>query len=107
MITEDAFAADVVGPLLREEFGADAVERERYLETTGSFADYWVDTGLVTLAIEVENDADAIRDGVAQALTYAQHDVRALPVVITPTGAVDRDEVALLRTICPVIELDS
>jgi len=105
MISEATFADRVVTPRLETLFGSDAVEHERYLDGTGGYADYWVDLGVVTLAIEVENDADSVRSGVAQALEYAQNDDRALPAVITPEGCVDEAQADQLRDICPIVEL--
>jgi len=105
MISEDEFHDRVVGPRLRDRFGADAVEHEKYLDGTGAFADYWVDLDVVVLAVEVENDADAVRSGVAQALEYAQNDDRAVPVVITPEGRVEQAQADQLRDVCPIVEL--
>jgi len=105
MISEAKFHERVVGPRLRELFGVDAVEHEKYLDGTTAFADYWVDLGVVVLAIEVKNDADAVRSGVAQALEYAQNDDRAVPVVVTPEGQVEQAQADQLRDICPIVEL--
>ena len=105
MLSEATFHTAVVQPRLEALFGVDAVEHEKYLGTTGSFADYWVDLDLFVLAIEVENDADSVRSGVAQALEYAQNDDRALPAVITPEGCVDEAQADQLRDICPIVEL--
>lgn len=105
MISEAEFHDRVVTPRLQSRFGADAVEHEQYLEETTAYADYWVDLGVVILAIEVENDADSVRSGVAQALEYAQNDDRAVPLVITVEGHVDAAQADQLRDICPIIEL--
>jgi len=105
MISEAEFHDRVVGPRLQSLFGADAVEHEKYLDGTSAYADYWVNLGVVILAIEVENDADSVRSGVAQALEYAQNDDRAVAVVITPEGHVEQAQADQLRDICPIIEL--
>jgi len=105
MISEAEFRDSVVSPRLQSLFGAEAVEDEKYLDGTGAYADYWVDLDVVILAIEVENDADSVRSGVAQALEYAQNDDRALPALITPEGHVEQAQADQLRDICPIIEL--
>lgn len=103
---DEADFAPQVEAWLVDTFGDDAVESGKWLSRTTCYADFWVDTGVVILAIEVENDAGSIRDGVGQALEYAQNDPRAVPVVITPVGHADDDQADALRNVCPIIEYD-
>lgn len=104
-ISEYEFHKEYVEPLLFDQFGEENVEHEKWLPITTAFADFWVDTGLVILAIEVENDRRSIRSGVAQAQEYALNDSRAVPVVITPEDHLMQDQVEALRSICPIIEI--
>lgn len=97
--------ADAVEEHLVDLFGRRAVDREHYVSDTGAFADFWVDLGVVILAVEVENDEDSVRPGVAQALEYALNDPRAVPVVVTPPGHVEDAQVQAMRAICPIVEL--
>lgn len=91
---------------LRALFGDGTVERQKWLPGTTAYADFWVDLGIVVLAIEVENDADSVRNGVAQAFEYAANDPRAVPVVLVPSGHVEAAQVDALRAYCPIVELN-
>lgn len=80
------------------EYGEEHVETDVYLEETGRFCDVLVETPLVTLALEVENDWEAVIKGIGQATLYAAHYPEgAVPVVVTPPGHVEEPEVSLLR----------
>lgn len=89
---------------LQDTFGSENVESERFLEETGRFCDIWIEAGPVVLACELENDWEAVIKGVSQALLYAQHDPRALPVVILPPGLVESPEKEMLENYVPIIE---
>lgn len=91
---------------LEGQYGTDAVETDRYLSATGRYCDIWVSVGPVALAIEVENDWEAAITGVGQALLYAQHDPRAVPVVVLPPGHVESPEHELLARYLPIVEYD-
>lgn len=104
-LSEAAFVESLQERFERQ-FGADAIEREYWCDDTGCFADFWVDVGDLILAIEVENDEDSVRSGVAQALEYAANDPRAVPVVYVPAGHVERAQVQALRSVCPIVEVD-
>jgi hypothetical protein len=88
---EDSFT-DRIERQYRDRYGDDAVERDRYLDETGRYCDLWVQTPDVTLAIEVENDAESVITGVGQTELYAAHDPRAVPVVIVPDDHIDQPE---------------
>lgn len=103
--SEDTFA-DHVEELLIQYYGEENVDRNHYLEETYRFADFWVDTGLVILAIEVENDFDSVLKGISQAYLYAAHDKRALPLVVVPKDHVENPEIEMLREKAPILELE-
>lgn len=104
-MSEEEFCDAHVEPLLNEYFGEENVESQKYLSQTTCFCDYWIDLGLFIAAIEVENDAYSIRSGMGQAIEYAQNHPRAVPMVVTPMGHVDKAQVEELRTVCPIIEI--
>lgn len=95
-----------VAAFLEEVYGEENVEYNKYLKESGRFVDFWVEAPVVTLAIEVENDFAAAIKGVGQALLYASHENRAVPVVILPPGHVQEPEVNMLRSHVAIIELD-
>lgn len=86
-----------VAEWFEERHGADAVERQVYLEEPRWYCDIVVDLGAVVLYIEVENDAASVRDGLAQALGYAATDDAGLGMVVTPADHADETRVELLR----------
>lgn len=89
---------DRVVEWLRGEYGEDAVETDKYLKETGRYADVWVEAPLGPLAIEVENDFEAVLKGVGQTLLYASHDEHgAEAYVVVPPGHVEQPEADLLR----------
>lgn len=80
------------------EYGEDAVRTDVYLKETGRWVDVLVETPLVTLALEVENDWESVIMGIGQANLYAAHvEEGAVPVVAVPPGHVEEPEVSLLR----------
>lgn len=91
---------------LVEQYGEENVESTKYLDETGRFADFWVEGPVVTLAVEVENDWEAVSKGIGQATLYSAHDDDAVPVVIVPPGHVEYPEVEMLRERIAIIELD-
>lgn len=72
-------------------------ESEVYQAGPYWYVDIVVTEGDLTRYIEVENDADAIRHGVAQALGYAAHDPNGVPMVVTPPGHLEKPDVQRLR----------
>lgn len=99
---EDSFT-DTIESLYRDRYGEDAVERDKYLDETGRYCDLWVDTPDVTLAIEVENDAESVITGVGQVELYAAHSPRAVGVVIVPDDHIDVVEWEFYRERSPVV----
>lgn len=91
---------------LEQRYGAANVETDKYLQASGRYADVWVDIEPIALAIEIENDWESVATGVGQALLYAQHDARAVPVVIVPPGHVESPERELLARYLPIVEFD-
>lgn len=87
------------------QFDPVGIEHEKWLDETGCYADFWIEAGDLVLAVEVENDADSVRDGVAQALEYAGNHPRAVPVVYVPRGHVEQAQVQALRAWCPIVEV--
>jgi len=104
-LSEKEFSEQYVRPLLEEHFGEEAIEEQKYLSQTTCYCDYWVDLGLFIAAIEEKNDAYSIKSGMGQAIEYAQNHPRAVPMVITPEGHVDKAQVEALRAVCPIIEV--
>lgn len=97
---------DRVESILVEFYGPERVTPE-YVFDTGRRADFLVDAGLTTLAIEVENDAASVVEGVGQAILYANHDPSRLstPLVVVPDGhAPDGRERSHLSQSVPVVE---
>lgn len=89
---------DCVVAWLKEEYGEDNVETDKYLRETGRYCDVWIDGPLAVLAVEIENDWEAVLKGIGQAHLYAAHETAgAVPMVITPPGHVEEPEVTLLR----------
>lgn len=95
-----------VAEWLEDTFGEENVEANRYLEATGRYADYWVDLGAVSIAVEVENDWEAAIKGVGQASLYAAHAENVWPLVVLPTGHVDEPESTYLSTSTPVAVIE-
>lgn len=95
-VSEEA-VEPAVADWFRDHYGADAVETQVYQPEPYWFVDLVVDVSFATLFIEVENDADSVRRGVAQAAGYAGADIDGVPVVITPKGHVDPDRLERLQ----------
>lgn len=91
--------------ILEGEFGEDNVEEEKYLPETGRFVDFYVETALIDMAIEVENDFESVVTGVGQTLLYAQHELGAVPMVVIPEGHDEQPETDLLRREVAIIEV--
>lgn len=88
-------------------YGEDNVESGAFMEESYRFADVIVDGPVVSLAIEIENDFEAVIDGVGQAILYASIDPNAIPVVVVPKDHVDDPEVDYIREYgIPVVEMD-
>lgn len=90
---------DDVERYLYDEFGESAewIDDNVWLPGTSGYADFWVEFSDMAYAIEVENDADSIRPGCAQAMEYAspKNHYNAVPVVIVPEG---HNEAAVTET---------
>lgn len=82
-LPEDEYA-DLVQEMLNAEYGEENVERNVYISETRRYADFVVRAWPVDLAIEVENDFDAVFKGVSQALVYADQADDMAPVIIRP-----------------------
>lgn len=105
MISEAEFHV-IVGEWLEARFGAENVYHEPRLRTDRE-PDFIVYGDLGVFAVEVENDSSDVVAGFGQAILYAAHDPRYIPVVVFPTlDDVDREEIELLRQYCIVLELD-
>lgn len=88
---------DYVERQLIDVYGEENVEREVYLGETYRFADFVVDAGYVSLAIELEHSTDkVVAEGFGQALLYAKHDPAWVPVVIYPPDGENDAELALV-----------
>jgi len=103
-ITEQQFS-NYVEELLAAYFGKQNVERQKYFSETNRFADFWVETPLVTLAIEVDNDFDGMIKGVGQSMLYAGHSLNAVPIVIIPEDHAEYPEINMLRRYINIVEI--
>lgn len=94
--TEGAFREQVVADL-EDAYGAARVRTDVTLPATDRRCDIIVKThvGADDLAIEVENDFEAVMKGRSQARLYAEQ-VGAEPYVVVPAGHVDIPEVFYL-----------
>lgn len=97
---------DRVTEYLREHYGDENVEQNKYLADPYRFVDIWVDGPLVDYAIEVEDTFDGVIRGVGQAQIYSYEGKDAVPVVVVPPDHVEHPEVDALRERIEVIELD-
>lgn len=95
---------DRVLTLCRAMYGEANVESNAYMSETGRFCDIMVETGVVRLAIEVENDWEACVKGVGQALMYSARS-DTMGVVVTPEGHVEEPEHTILSATVPIIEI--
>lgn len=74
-----------------ERYGADRVVAQDHLGSVDWFADVVVDCGWGRLYVEVENDADSVRAGAAQAGAYAGTDpVGGIGLVVAPADHLPR-----------------
>lgn len=102
---EKTYQERVVDYLI-EHYGEDNVEDNEYLSETSRYADVWVEGPVLTLAIEIENDFEAVFKGVGQTIVYAAHSDEAVPVIIIPPGHTEEPEASMIRSRIPLIELD-
>lgn len=99
--------ADEVEEELNTIFGEENVERQKYLEESGRFVDFWAEGMLVDFAIEVEDSFESIFNGVSQATLYAEHGENVTPVVILPEEAeVQEPEREMLSHNVSILQLD-
>lgn len=82
-LPEDEYS-DLVEEMLIAEYGEKNVERQVYINEVRRYADFVVRAWPVDLAIEVENDFEAVFKGVSQALVYANQANDMAPVIIRP-----------------------
>lgn len=81
-----------------DEYGGENVELQQYQPGPRWYCDIVVQLDWATLFIEVENDADSVRSGIAQALGYAAADpVGGIPMVVTPAGHLNSERIDRLR----------
>lgn len=83
---------DLLEPKLKEWYGEDNVQRTVRMPND-RIADFIVETPLVGLAIEVENDEEDAIHGTMQAVMYADTEKEWCPVVIIPELSEDRPEI--------------
>jgi len=100
---ESEFAKNVK-QLLENEYGEDKVEGGVYLLETRRYVDFYVEAPLVDLAIEVENDFEAVFKGVGQSLVYS-HGTEVAPVIVVPEGHIDEPELEILGSHVPIVQL--
>lgn len=94
----EAEFADWVAEWFRQQYGADAVEKQVWLPDERWYADLVVDCGWCRLFVEIENDADSVRPGFGQAAGYAGTDhVEGRHLVVTPPDHLDADRAEALR----------
>lgn len=83
----------------RTEYGEGAVETQHWQPGPDWRPDLIVDCAWCRLFVEIENDADSVRPGLAQAMGYAGADtVAGVPMVVTPAGHLDPTRADRLRT---------
>lgn len=103
--TEREYTEDVA-LYLYEHFGSDRVNSTEYLHKSGTFPDYWITGPICDYAVEVENGADSLYEGVGQALYYAAHaPTKTVPVVVFPKDHLSDVDCSLLDLI-PVYTLE-
>lgn len=93
---EDSFER-TVADWFRNQYGEHCVETQQYQADPYWFVDIVVNTGWCQLYVEIENDARAVRHGVAQSEGYAGADVHGIPMVVTPKGHLDPVRAERLR----------
>lgn len=88
----------LVADWFRERHGERRVETQAYQPGPRWYCDIVVQLDWATLFVEIENDADSVRDGVAQAIGYAGSDrIGGVPMVVTPVGHLDDARADRLR----------
>lgn len=86
-----------VTELLCETYGPENVRRNVYLSKTVRYVDFLVDTGIVTLAIELEHSSDkVVQEGYGQANLYAKHNPTWIPVIIYPDDGENAEELEMI-----------
>lgn len=81
---------------LHEKYGENNVVSQAYLEDTGRWADFRVESPLGVIYIEVENDFEAVFKGIGQAELYASHESNARGIVIFPEEHIEEPEYSYL-----------
>lgn len=90
-ISEDEYADKLESHFI-EKYGADNVRREHYIDID-RYVDFLVDNGIVTLAIEVENDEGDALHGAMQSVMYAAEEDHWCPVVVLPHIDTNKPEI--------------
>jgi hypothetical protein len=103
-ISESDFA-DHVERYLQYQYGEEYVERE-YVFEDNLRVDFLVQTPLCRLAIELENDAASIRDGLGQAVDYHRKAPDLRPVILVPKGHVSDTRVEAYSPYVLIREFD-
>lgn len=93
-------------------YGEENVHRQQYFSETGREADIVVETGLVTLMVEIGADS-TINDEVGQALLYSRHDSQYtdfdapfLPLVVMPNDHPQHPEAEMVEPYASIVEED-
>lgn len=101
--TESTFM-DACRRMLFDTLGDDAhIAQNAYLPRSGRYADFIVtfespgEGDNLVLAVEVENDFEALINGIGQAAMYAGHFKWAYPVVMYPEGHAEEPELSALH----------
>lgn len=105
-IPEDEFHR-YVGEWFRHHYGQENVSHEVYLDATGRYADFIINSPIGTLCVEVENDFESVMNGTGQAVLYGTHYPNTISVVVVPAEHTESPEYDYLRwrTNVVVIEL--
>lgn len=94
---------DSIALWFRDHVGNDNVSTQVYQPPVDWFCDIVVQTAWCRLYIEVENDADSIRAGIAQAQAYAADDPVGVPMVIGPVNDLGSERAERLRRSTPAL----
>lgn len=99
--------SEKVEEYLISEYGEANVERNKHLSKTDRYVDFWVDGPVVALAIEVENNFEAVLKGTGQSILYAAHELNAVPVIILPPDHVEQPEADMIRSNVALVEMET
>ena len=95
-MTEEGYG-NYVEDRLNEEYGEENVERNVYLPQTYRYVDFLVDTGIMTLAIELEHSSEkVVKEGYGQVQMYAKHNRKWAPAIIYPPDGENEEELQMV-----------